>query len=193
MEVKVKGNPACTMLWPQILPDDWAKVYANVCVSFCLQAHAETVIMQEHETIIMAQQVALVTGGGAGLGLAIASALVAAGTTTIICGRNEEKLAAAQQSLGPLCHTRVLDVTQLAAIPAFVAEIIETFGQLDVLVNNAGIFPFKPFLEMQETDFEKVIDINLKGYFLMTQACVKEMAKQKSGSIINISSIALLS
>ena len=190
MEVKVKGNPACTMPWPQILPGDWAKVYANVCVSFCLQAHAETVIMQEYETIIMAQQVALVTGGGAGLGLAIASALVAAGTTTIICGRNEEKLAAAQQSLGPLCHTRVLDVTQLAAIPAFVAEIIETFGQLDVLVNNAGINYKKPFTEVTDEEFQMVMSTNLNAVFAMSREAAKGMLQQGSGCIINISSMA---
>jgi NAD(P)-dependent dehydrogenase (short-subunit alcohol dehydrogenase family) len=57
-------------------------------------------------------------------------------------------------------------------------------------VNNAGVYPFKPFLEMQEADFMKVIDINLKGYFLMAQACAKEMAKNKSGAIVNITSVA---
>jgi NAD(P)-dependent dehydrogenase (short-subunit alcohol dehydrogenase family) len=72
-----------------------------------------------------------------------------------------------------------------------VSETLKKFGKIDILVNNAGIFPFEPFLEMSEEHFEKVIDVNLKGYFLATQACVKEMAKQKSGVIVNIVSIAM--
>lgn len=190
MLVKVKGNPAFTMALWLILAGSCEKVYANVCVSTCLQAAAEAVIMQEHEITIMAQQVALVTGGGAGLGLAIASALVAAGTTTIICGRNEEKLATAQQSLGPLCHTRVLDVTQLSAIPAFVAEIFQMFGRLDVLVNNAGINYKKPFTEVSDEEFQMVMNTNVNAVFAMSREVAKGMLLQESGCIINISSMA---
>ena len=83
------------------------------------------------------------------------------------------------------------DVSKKVEIDSLVSEALKKFGKIDILVNNAGIYPFQPFLEMKEEQFEKVININLKGYFLMSQACAKEMAKQKSGSIINIGSVAM--
>jgi NAD(P)-dependent dehydrogenase (short-subunit alcohol dehydrogenase family) len=83
------------------------------------------------------------------------------------------------------------DVSKKSEIDNLVAEALKKFGKIDILVNNAGIFPFEPFLQMPEANFQKVIDINLKGYFLMAQACAKEMVKQKSGVIINIASIAM--
>ena len=64
-------------------------------------------------------------------------------------------------------------------------------GKVDILVNNAGICQFKPFLELTEEEWDRTININLKGYFLCAQACAKEMAKQKSGAIVNIASIAM--
>ena len=83
------------------------------------------------------------------------------------------------------------DVSQKAEIDNLVSEALKKFGKIDILVNNAGIYPFEPFLQMPEKNFQKVIDINLKGYFLMAQAAAKEMVKQKSGAIVNISSIAM--
>jgi len=83
------------------------------------------------------------------------------------------------------------DVSKKAEVDNLVAETIKKFGKIDILVNNAGIFPFEPFLQMPEANFEKVIDVNLKGYFLMAQAVAIEMAKNKSGAIVNITSIAM--
>jgi len=72
-----------------------------------------------------------------------------------------------------------------------VRKTVEKFGKIDILVNNAGICQFKPFLELTEEDWDRTLDINLKGYFLCAKAAAKEMAKQKSGTIINIASIAM--
>lgn len=70
-------------------------------------------------------------------------------------------------------------------------KTVEKFGKIDILVNNAGIAQFKPFLELTEEEWDRTLDINLKGYFLCAQAVAKEMAKRKSGVIINIASIAM--
>ena len=83
------------------------------------------------------------------------------------------------------------DVSNKTEVDNLVSETLKKFGKIDILVNNAGICPAQPFLEIPEQNFQKVIDVNLKGYFLMAQACAKEMAKQKSGAIVNIASIAM--
>ena len=72
-----------------------------------------------------------------------------------------------------------------------VKKTVKKWGKIDILVNNAGICQFKPFLELTEEEWDKTLDINLKGYFLCTQAVAKEMTKQKSGVIVNIASVAM--
>jgi len=76
-------------------------------------------------------------------------------------------------------------------VDEMVKKTVEKFGRVDILVNNAGVAQFVPFLGMTEEDWDRTLDINLKGYFLCAQAAAKEMVKQKSGVIINISSIAM--
>ena len=72
-----------------------------------------------------------------------------------------------------------------------VQTAVEKWGKVDILVNNAGICQFKPFLELTEEEWDRTLDINLKGYFLCVQAAAREMAKQKSGVIVNIASVAM--
>ncbi|MFA6190234.1 MAG: SDR family NAD(P)-dependent oxidoreductase [Candidatus Staskawiczbacteria bacterium] len=146
-------------------------------------------------------KVAIVTGGAKGMGEADAIKLVQAGAKVIICdididGCNQvvEKIKKIRgEALAIKC-----DISKKADIDNVVAETIKKFKKIDILVNNAGIFPFEPFLQMPEANFEKVINVNLKGSFLMAQACALKMKdnapneKGQRGSIINIASIAAL-
>jgi len=140
-------------------------------------------------------KVAIVTGAAKGMGRAEAIKLASAGAKVVLA---DIDLAGCEQVVAEIKKLRgqalavKCDMSKKSDIDALIATTVKTFSKLDILVNNAGIFPFKPFLEMQEQDFQKVIDINLKGYFFATQAAVKEMAKQKSGSVINIASIAAI-
>jgi len=138
------------------------------------------------------RKLAIVTGGGSGLGLAIAEKFVQNGIQTIIAGRNKEKLDAAKQKLGELCHAIPCDVTDLPSIPDFVKKITEQFGQIDILVNNAGANMKKEFTEVTDEDFQQIILTNLTAVFTISREVVKQMLLNQSGSIINISSMAAL-
>jgi NAD(P)-dependent dehydrogenase (short-subunit alcohol dehydrogenase family) len=136
------------------------------------------------------RKVAIVTGGGSGLGFAIAEKFISAGIETIIAGRDKDKLDAAKEKLGALCHTIACDVSNLVSIPGFVTGVLKQFGQIDILVNNAGINMKKIFTEVTDEDFQKVITTNLTAVFVMSREVVKHMLERKSGCIINISSMA---
>ncbi|AXY77879.1 SDR family oxidoreductase [Paraflavitalea soli] len=133
---------------------------------------------------------AIVTGGGSGLGFAIASTFVQNGIQTIIAGRDKKKLDAAQQQLGELCIAKACDVSDLASLPGFVQQIIQTYGQIDILVNNAGINMKKDFTEVTDEDFQQVILTNLTSVFSLSREVVKHMLPRQTGCIINISSMA---
>jgi NAD(P)-dependent dehydrogenase (short-subunit alcohol dehydrogenase family) len=135
-------------------------------------------------------KVAIVTGGGSGLGFAIAKKFTENSITTIIAGRDKEKLDKAKQELGNLCHAKTCDVSNLGSIPNFIEEIIKEFGQIDILVNNAGINQKKEFPEVSDEEFQRVITTNLTAVFVMSREVVKQMLKKGSGCIINISSMA---
>lgn len=135
-------------------------------------------------------RIAVVTGGGSGIGLAIAEKLVGANIKTIIVGRDESKLAAAQQKLGNNCTVMPCDLSKLAALPALVENIIKQFGRIDILVNNAGINMKKELVEVTDEDFQQILLTNLTAVFSLSREVIKQMLKQKSGCIINISSMA---
>ena len=135
-------------------------------------------------------KVAIVTGGGSGIGLAIAEKFVANNILTIIVGRDEKKLAAAKEKLGELCVTISNDLSDLTGIPALVAQIINQYGQVDILVNNAGINMKKEFTEVSDEDFQKIILTNVTAVFALSREVVKNMLEKGGGSIINISSMA---
>lgn len=139
-------------------------------------------------------KVAIITGAAKGMGRADSIKLANAGAKVVV---SDIDVAGCQSVVDEIKKMKgdalaiKCDASKKADVDNVVTEIIKKFGKIDILVNNAGIFPFESFLEMPEQNFEKVIDVNLKGYFLMAQACAKEMVKQKSGSIVNISSIAM--
>lgn len=135
-------------------------------------------------------RVAIITGGGSGLGFAMAQKFVDAGITTIIAGRDTEKLNKAKDQLGDLCHAIPCDVSNLGGIPSFVNKVLEQFGQIDILVNNAGINFKKEFTEVTDEEFQTVITTNVTAVFTMSREVVKHMLPRGTGSIINISSMA---
>lgn len=138
----------------------------------------------------MTKQIAIVTGGGAGLGLAITKKLVKEGIQTIIIGRNEDKLKALAEELGELCRYYVFDLGNLPGIPELVNDIHTEFGTIDILVNNAGINLKKAFIEVTDEDFASVIQTNLSAVFAISREVVKKMLLSGRGNIVNISSMA---
>ncbi|HEX8315628.1 MAG TPA: SDR family oxidoreductase [Flavisolibacter sp.] len=135
-------------------------------------------------------KVAIVTGGGSGLGLAIATKFVQNGITTVIVGRDEQKLNAAKESLGDLCQPMSCDLNDLPSIPRLVQSIIDKYGRIDILVNNAGINQKKEFTEVTDEEFLRIINTNVCAVFAISREVVKCMKDAGSGSIINISSMA---
>lgn len=136
------------------------------------------------------KKIAIVTGGGSGIGFAIAEKFTQSGIETVIAGRDKEKLDAAQKQLGYLCHAMTCDVSDLSFIPEFINDVLKQFGQIDILVNNAGINMKKEFAQVTDEEFQQVITTNLTAVFVMSREVVKHMLKKKKGCIINISSMA---
>ncbi len=136
------------------------------------------------------KKVAIVTGGGSGLGKAMAKKFCDNGITTVIVGRNIDKLTEAKEEIGENCYAMACDVANLETIPVFIENVVAQFGQIDILVNNAGINQKKAFTEVTDEEFQNVITTNLTAVFSMTREVVKDMLKRGSGSIINISSMA---
>jgi gluconate 5-dehydrogenase len=132
----------------------------------------------------------LVTGGGTGLGLAISTAIIAAGARVLLVGRREDVLIEACKSLGQHATYKVFDIAALDKIPSFALEVQETFGDVDVLVNNAGINMKKEFLEVTDADFESIMRINQQAVFALSREFARSMMVRKSGCIIMISSMA---
>jgi NAD(P)-dependent dehydrogenase (short-subunit alcohol dehydrogenase family) len=136
------------------------------------------------------KKVALITGGGSGIGFGIAEKFIEKGMQTLLVARDEEKLKAACAQLGPSCHYQTCDLADLKTIPALIQNILSQYGRIDVLVNNAGINMKKDFTEVTDEDFQKIITVNLCSVFSISREVVKDMIRLKSGSIINISSMA---
>jgi len=140
-------------------------------------------------------RVALVTGAGKGIGAAIAIEAARAGADVIINYATDSQ--GAEETLAAVCAAgrrgmiARADVSRKAEVDAMVARGIEAFGKIDILVNNSGIALWKPFLEIDEENWDRTIDVNLKSVFLCSQAVARHLVAQRlPGSIINISSIA---
>jgi len=136
---------------------------------------------------------AIVTGGALGIGLGIAERLAEAGANVVIANRTAEegeKVASALTQKGLKAKAIKTDVSLEEDVKNLVKETAGAFGQIDILVNNAGIYPCVPVTKMTLQDFQKIIDINLKGVFLTTKYVSEQMIIQgKGGKIINITSI----
>lgn len=138
-------------------------------------------------------KVALVTGAGQGMGKSHAITLANQGAKVIVTDINKDKCASTVKEIKENNQEAVsfkMDVSDKEEVNEVFDKVIEKYGRLDILVNNAGIYFNKPALELTEEDWNKMIDINLKGQFICAQRAAEEMAKNKWGRIINISSVA---
>jgi len=139
-------------------------------------------------------KVAIVTGARRGMGKSHAILLAKHGAKVVVSDVSFEdcqKVVEEIEKEGGEAMAVKCDVSKKKEVDEMVRKTIDRWGKIDILVNNAGICQFKPFLELTEEEWDKTLDINLKGYFLVAQAVVKEMTKRKSGAIINIASVAM--
>ncbi|GGK14277.1 3-oxoacyl-[acyl-carrier-protein] reductase FabG [Caldalkalibacillus thermarum] len=138
-------------------------------------------------------KVALVTGGARGIGRAIVLALAREGAAVAINYAGSEQaaneLVREVEQMGSKALAVQANVAEQAAVNDMVKQVIETFGRLDILVNNAGITKDNLLMRMKEEEWDDVINVNLKGVFNCTKAVARQMMKQKSGRIINITSV----
>jgi 3-oxoacyl-[acyl-carrier protein] reductase len=136
-------------------------------------------------------KVAIITGGGTGIGKAIALGFAKEGAHIVLAARDLtrlQKVAEEIKGLGRESLALRMDILKSSDVREMVQQTLEKFGKIDILVNNAAIYPATPFLEISEEEWSSVIEVNLTGVFRCTQAVAREMVKQKSGRIINIGS-----
>ncbi|MDF0692552.1 SDR family NAD(P)-dependent oxidoreductase [Aquirufa ecclesiirivi] len=138
----------------------------------------------------LAGKVALITGGGTGIGFDMAKCMLASGANVIITGRRENVLQDAVHNLGAGAFYFVHDMADVNATPGLVADIIQSHGKIDILVNNAGINMKRPAVDVSNDDFAQIIQVNLNAVFVLSREVGKHMLERKSGSIIMISSMA---
>jgi 3-oxoacyl-[acyl-carrier protein] reductase len=140
----------------------------------------------------LAGKISIITGAGRGIGHATALKFAREGAKVIICDLDQDTVDAAVsdvRSAGGEAHGFVVDVTAPASIQAMVDAVMQRYGRIDVLVNNAGIVQDAQLLKMREDQFDRVIDVNLKGTYNCTKAMAGIMVEQGAGVILNASSI----
>lgn len=142
---------------------------------------------------MLKDKVIIITGASQGLGFAMSKGCAENGAIVIMAARTKDKLDAAVEELrklGGRCYAKQMDVTKWDDINRVVKEVIEEFGHIDGLVNNAGLTSKIKFLESSLNDYDEVMNANLKSTYMCCRVVCEQMAKQKSGSIVNISSVA---
>lgn len=136
-------------------------------------------------------RVALITGASRGIGRAIATRLAAGGATVVAAARGDNAAATAEAivAAGGRAEAVSLDITNADAVSSVVASVLDRHGRIDILVNNAGITRDQLMLRMKREDWDAVIATNLTAAFTTVQAVLKPMVKQRSGRIVNVSSV----
>jgi 3-oxoacyl-[acyl-carrier protein] reductase len=137
-------------------------------------------------------QTAIVTGGGRGIGRAIAIAFAREGATVVVASRSAdevERTAAEVRARGGRALAAPTDVTSRAAVDALVALTLQETGRIDVVVNNAGVFVWRAFAQLQEEDWDRILDTNLKAAFLLTRAALPALTASRRGRVVNVASI----
>jgi NAD(P)-dependent dehydrogenase (short-subunit alcohol dehydrogenase family) len=141
--------------------------------------------------MMLQNQTAIVTGAGRGIGKAIATALAGEGANIVVADINaewSEKTAEGLRRVGRDTLAVSLDVTKSGQIARMVEATLERFKRIDILVNNAGVMSTTPLLQLQEEEWDRVLNVNLKGVFLCSKIVAEVMIRQRSGRIINLSS-----
>ena len=142
---------------------------------------------------ILNGKVALVTGAGAGIGLATAKAFAEAGASVVLADRDEEAIGKTAERIRSAGHNTIgviCDVTDKAQVTAMVEQAVSTYGRLDAAFNNAGINTSgAPLLDTSDDEFERIINVNLRGVWNCMKAELRQMVAQGSGAIVNCSSI----
>ncbi len=147
--------------------------------------------------MLLRNKVIIVTGASRGLGASIARECAAHGARVALAARSEDRIASLEGDIeragGEALAVRC-DVSRLPDLEGLVAETVRAFGRIDGLVNNAGVNFVKPFLETAEQDWDRIMDVDLKGSFFLTQYCARQMVRQapKGGSIVQIASVHTL-
>ena len=139
-------------------------------------------------------KVAVITGARRGMGRTHAILFAEAGAKVLVSDISQEdcqKVVDEIRAKGGEAQAVKCDISKKDEVENMIKQAVDKWGKIDILVNNAGIVEFKPFVDITEADWDKTLNINLKGYFLCTQAAAKEMIKQRSGVIVNIASIAM--
>jgi 3-oxoacyl-[acyl-carrier protein] reductase len=139
------------------------------------------------------EKVAIVTGSGRGIGREIALTLARNGVNVVVTSRTKDQISEVAreiEAIGSQALTVKCDVLNREEVESMARQTLEKFRKVDVLVNNAGMFSSKPFTEMTEEDWNKILDANLKGVFYCTKVVLPKMIEQRYGKIINVSSIA---
>jgi 3-oxoacyl-[acyl-carrier protein] reductase len=136
-------------------------------------------------------KVAIVTGASRGIGRGVATMLASLGANVVATARGEHAAETVSQiqAAGHRAETAALEVTDAASIEALIAGVLQRHGRIDILVNNAGVTRDQLMLRMKREDWDQVIGTNLTASFVLSQAAIKPMLKQRSGRIINISSV----
>ena len=142
--------------------------------------------------MVLKNKVSVITGGAKGIGKAIALKFAQEGSDIAICDVNAEALEISKkelEALGRTVLTDTVDVTNPENVQSFIQKVLDKFGRIDILINNAGITRDGLLVRMNTSDWDAVLNVNLKGTFICTKAVAKPMMKQRLGKIVNIASI----
>ena len=147
----------------------------------------------EEQPLKLENRIAIITGGGRGIGRATALAFAKEGADIVLAARTDTEISAVATEvtqLGRRAHAITTDVQRKSDVDSMVSETLDTFGKVDILVNNAGVAIHNPIPKIREEDWDVTMAVNLKGVFLCTQAVFSHMCEEKYGYIVNVSSVS---